>query len=79
MTHDLFFKLFATISMTLFITWTIFTDPTKNHVGKEWLWPCGKYNLRHLLFKQDGSFKKYTKLALIAFFLYFLIMAWFFG
>jgi len=78
MTFDLFFKLYATVSTFLFLIWLVFTDPKQNHVGKEWLWPGGKYNIRMLLFNDEGAFRKYGKLILATMCLSTLLMIWLF-
>ncbi len=56
-----------------------FISPQANNAGPRWLWRHGKADpLRLLLFKSDGSLRKYTKLGILTWFIIFLVLIWFF-
>jgi hypothetical protein len=71
-------KLIFTIFTVIVGIAICFINPKANNAGPTWLWSLGKNDpIRFLLFKTDGSFRKYTKLGILIFAVIFLALIWF--
>lgn len=71
----------AKIIFTIFIVFVgigiLLINPKANNAGQNWLWRQGKGDLmRAILFRNDGSFRRFTKFGSLLFFLLFLAMIW---
>lgn len=56
-----------------------FINPKLNNAGPDYLWRLGSIDpFRLALFKKDGSFRRYTKLAMLTWIAIFVAIIWFF-
>ena len=63
-------KIVFTIFMLIIALGFIFIDPGVNNAGPDWFWRGGKNDLlRTILMREDGKFRKYTKLGGLVYFL----------
>lgn len=70
-------KLIFTIFIVIVGIAICFINPKANNAGPSWFWRLGKADPFKLsLFKSDGSFRKYTKLAILIWFIIFLTLIW---
>jgi hypothetical protein len=68
--------LFSVIVLAVAIGFA-FINPRANNAGPNWLWRGGRRDLmRTVLFREDGSFRKHTKLGTMLFFAGFLALIW---
>lgn len=52
-------------------------NPKADHASPDWVWRGGANDLlRNLLLRADGSFRRYTKAGILAWFLLGLILIW---
>lgn len=70
-------KIIFTIFIVLVGIGILLINPKSNNAGPNWLWRQGKDDLmRTILFREDGSFRRFTKFGSLLFFALFLAMIW---
>ena len=68
--------LFTTFLVAVYVG-VLFARSKANNAGPKWLWRGGSNDLlRQLLFRSDGSLRKYTKLAIGVWFMFYLAVLW---
>ncbi len=64
----------ATVAIAIGI---IFINPTADNAGPVWFWRGGLRDpIRNAICRPDGSFRKYTKLGILAWFALFIVVIW---
>lgn len=71
-------KAIFTVGVVVLMVALCFVKSEAGNAGSNWFWRLGKIDpLRNLLLRPDGSLKRFTKDAALAFFGVFLLVLWF--
>ena len=71
-------KLIFTVLIVVTGIFIWFIDSSNNNTGSDDAWCMGSSDpFRRLLFKPNGAFRKYTKLGLFIWLIFFLVLIWF--
>jgi hypothetical protein len=56
----------------------LLADPSRDNAGPDWLWQGTKRDpFRRLLFRDDGSLRRYTKVLTVAWLVILILIVWF--
>jgi len=70
-------KIAFTIAIGLLALGLLATTGKANSAGPNWLWRLGKSDpVRNLIYRADGSLRRFTKLVALFFFALFLSVIW---
>lgn len=70
-------KLFFTIAIVVIGALIYFLESAENGVGPDWLWRFGKNDpFRNLLYRSDGSARRYMKTCIFIIFVLLLLTLW---
>jgi len=70
-------KIIFSIIAFLVMIGIYFIDPKTDNAGPDWIWAGRKKDpIRNILFKNDGSLRKYSKQGLCGFLMFMLFLIW---
>ncbi|WP_162042662.1 hypothetical protein [Undibacterium sp. YM2] len=72
-------KFFFTLAITVIAVLIYFSGSGKGSAGPDWWWTLGRHDrVRQMLFRPDGSARRYMKISALSLFAIVLLILWVF-
>lgn len=72
-------KFFLTLAIAIVAVLIYFSDSGKSSAGPDWWWKLGRNDrIRQMLFRPEGSARRYTKISILSLFAIVLLILWLF-